>query len=64
MVVNRLSITEAELYSKEHIKNVYICKYTVSYLASWLLPTIKSRGEEVNLTRLTVVLANPLQSIV
>ena len=28
IAVNRFSIAEAELYSKEHIKNVYICKYT------------------------------------
>ena len=28
IAVNRLSIAEAELYSKEHIQNVYICKYT------------------------------------
>ena len=30
MAVNRFSVAEAELYSKEQIKNVYIyiCKYT------------------------------------
>ena len=27
IAVNRFSIAEAELYSEEHIKNVYICKY-------------------------------------
>ena len=28
IAINRFSIAEAELYSKKHIKNVYICKYT------------------------------------
>ena len=32
IAVNRFSIAEAELYSKEHIKNVYIYIYIYIYI--------------------------------
>ena len=36
IAVNRFSIAEAELYSKEHIKNVYIYIYIYVNIATFL----------------------------
>ena len=44
--INRFSITEAELHSKEHIKNVYTCNYT--YLNMYRkLPSQQAAGYQL-----------------